>query len=662
MSSRRRLAKIRRTPVVSALVPALVPTLIIVALCTARVKTQEAGRDLQDGARPDVHEEMVADKHATYGPADGAGRLVLIGQPNPPAVAGTRASYVLEYTAGPLGVAKGGALYFQVSPFWGWESPSAGDPVFGGGNTRVTTEAEGVALHCEPAGDPCLQIRIDDAPLPAGAQVRIEYGGARGAKVDDYAESEESFFLWVDGDGDGKRKLVPDEPRFRIAPGRAVDLVVHAPSEVAVGQEFEVALAFLDANLNAAVDFTGEVALAGGGLELPATVPFVAADRARKRVTAKATAEGIRGIVATVGDRSRTSNPILVTASPRRILWADLHGHSSFSDGTGTPEDFYEYARHVAGLDVAVLTDHDHWGLRKLDQSPELWKRIREATERANEPGRFTTLLGFEWTSWLYGHRHVLWFGDADDDARREVISSLDAATQSPEGLWAALRASKARALTFPHHPGGGPVPVDWRVAPDPEFEPVVEITSVHGTSEEPNGPRAIYSARRGHFARDALAKGYRLGFVGSGDSHDGHPGLVHLNSPCGGVAAIVARDDTRDAVYDALKARLCWATTGPRILLWFRLGATRMGGEAAAAEAARPDAPPYSGFAIGESAIARIEIVKNGAVVASADGGGKSEAKLDWHDAKPAAGDYVYLRVIQIDGHAAWSSPIFTR
>lgn len=646
------------------LASALAPALQLLLLAATRVAAQEPPKpDWQDGARVDVHDEMLADKRATYGPADGAGRFALIQQPDPPAVAGSRASYVLEFTAGPLGVAAGGALFFQVSPFWGWESPRVGETAgFGAENTRITSDAPGVRLEFEPAGEQCLQIRIAGASLPAGAKVRIEYGVPRGAKVDDYAEAEEAFWLWVDGEGDGKRKLVPNEPRFRIAPGPAIDLVVHAPSEVALGDEFEVTLAFLDANCNAAVDFTGEVALAGGGLELPASVSFVAADRARKRVRAKATGEGIRGVVATVRDRSRASNPILVTKTPRRVLWADLHGHSCFSDGTGTPEDFYDYARNVAGLDVAVLTDHDHWGLRKVDQSPELWKRIQTAAARANEPGRFTTLLGFEWTSWLYGHRHVLWFGDDADLATREVLSSLDDATMTPQGLWAALRASKAKALTVPHHPGGGPVPVDWRIAPDPEFEPVVEIASVHGSSEEPNGPRAIYSARRGHFARDALAKGYRLGFIGSGDSHNGHPGLVHLNGPCGGLAAIVAADDTRDAVYDALKSRLCWATTGPRILLWFRLGATRMGGEVSAADAARDDRPSYSGFAIGEAAIARIELVKNGSVVAAGDGGGKAEAKLDWRDPEPAAGDAVYLRVLQADGHAAWSSPIFTR
>ena len=49
-----------------------------------------------------------------------------------------------------------------------------------------------------------------------------------------------------------------------------------------------------------------------------------------------------------------------------------------------------------------------------------------------------------------------------------------------------------------------------------------------------------------------------------------------------------------------------------------------------------------------------------NGAIVAAKEGDGSLQAALDWSDPAPAAGDAVYLRVLQSDGHAAWSSPIF--
>jgi len=676
------------------------------------------------GARVEQYEMMLADLHLENGPADGGGHAELLQQPDPAAMRGSAATYALQYTAGPLGIAQGGAVFFQVSPFWGWTTPEpmerAGD--FVTGNTEVTCDAAGVVLECATIGQQLMVIRIGGEALPPGATIRVVYGvPPKGpglpedmppqTRVDTYAESAEAFYFWVDGDGDGTRKLIDRDPHVAIGPGPAVDVVLHVPSEVALGAEFDVSIAFLDVVANGATDFTGDLALSGEGLELPATVTFAASDLGHKRVRGRAVSAGIRRVVAriaaTVGEGAdggagagnggggeRASNPMVVSERPRGVLWADLHGHSQLSDGTGTPDDYYGYARDVAALDVAVLTDHDHWGMRKLDVTPEMWAGIRDTTARFNDPGRFTTLLGYEWTNWIYGHRHVLYF-----DGEGQVLSSLRPPTDTPTGLWATLREQHARALTVPHHPAGGPVPIDWSIAPDPEFEPVVEIVSVHGSSESPDSPHAIYSAVDGHWVRDALARGYRLGFVGSGDSHNGHPGLVHLGSPSGGgVAAILAADNTADAVYAALRARSCWATSGPRIVLWFSLGATGMGGVApvqaktrAAGEPAPVGAagePAYIGIALGVEPLASLELIKNGAVVARVDGAalaqqlsapasdplnaGLSQSitlsqsislqqSITWRDPDRRAGDQVYLRAIQVDGHAAWSSPIFS-
>ena len=48
------------------------------------------------------------------------------------------------------------------------------------------------------------------------------------------------------------------------------------------------------------------------------------------------------------GGLTGSANPLVVSATLPRVYWGDLHGHSGLSDGTGTPEDFYLYARDVA--------------------------------------------------------------------------------------------------------------------------------------------------------------------------------------------------------------------------------------------------------------------------------------------------------------------------
>jgi len=65
------------------------------------------------------------------------------------------------------------------------------------------------------------------------------------------------------------------------------------------------------------------------------------------------------------------------------------------------------------------------------------WKRITAAAEKYNEPGRFTAIIGFEWTSGPNGdnlHRNVL-FRDGKDKADQIIpLSFYD--TGDPEDLW----------------------------------------------------------------------------------------------------------------------------------------------------------------------------------------------------------------------------------
>src|SRR6185503_12902584 len=234
---------------------------------------------------------------------------------------------------------------------------------------------------------------------------------------------------------------------------------------------------------------------------------------------------------------------------------------------------------------------------------------------------RFVTLLGFEWTSWIHGHRQVLYF---DDDG--PVIDSLGEGTDTPAELWQAL--GERRAITVPHHPAGGPIAIDWDVAPDPRHEPAVEIVSIHGSSEAPDSPGLIHEPVAGHFARDALARGYRLGFLGSGDRHDGHPGAFTTDPAEGGLAAILSEERTREGVLRALRERRVYATNGARIVLRVALGGTAMGGVAPLAAGARRRETLFVQV-VGTAPLERVEVVRSGAVVEGAALDGQLEAAL---------------------------------
>jgi hypothetical protein len=611
-----------------------------------------ARTSLSPSARPATVQMLLEDLEAPRHPADGGGRAWLEDPARTPAAAGGRGRYHIVYEAGELGVAEGGAIYLLVSPFWGWSQPqvaSAGMP----GYTRVTTEAPGLRLEPETVDSSLLAITVRGRDLVAGETLGIVYGaGEAGAMVDHFAESAEHLWIAVDGDGDGVREVLADSPTVRLVAGAPARLVLHLPSVVRPGETARLTVAVLDRLGNAGTSFAGELELqATPELPgLPARLHVHADDRGLAAVEVTPHDEAVYRVTATAGSMTTTSNPMEVTTLGTRVLWADLHGHSSLSDGTGTPEDYLRYARDVARLDVAALTDHDHWGVRFLDREPELWQQIRDQVAAFHEPGSFVTLLGYEWTSWLHGHRHVIYFSD-----HGEVYSSIDPATDTPAELWQALRGQAA--MTFAHHSAGGPVATNWDYAPDPVLEPLTEVSSVHGSSEAADSPRAIYSPVPGNTVRDALDRGYRLGFVGSGDSHDGHPGLAHLASPTGGVAAIISDELSREAIASALAARRVYATNGPRIVLRVAVAGQPMGSVVAIGPEA--SAEVFARItAVAE--IERVDLISRGGVVATAPGEGRLEMQLLHQLEDLQAGDYAYVRVVQVDDGAAWSSPVF--
>ncbi len=623
-------------------------------------QASEDGTDtsLSPRPRPELVETLRDDVATPRHPRDGGGRAWLDVEASTPGplVAGTTARFELVYEAGPLGIAEGGTVYLQSSSFWGWSPPQDIDATLPG-YTVAATSAEGVTLETETFAAGLVAVHIRGRELASGERLRIVYGaGERGARVDRYAESGSRIWIAVDGDGDGIRGLVPGPPEVDVVAAAAQRLVLTLPSVVRPGESARLTIATVDAvgNAGSAAAHSIEVSSSPPGLELPERLEIGRKDDGAIAVEISAPTSGIFQVVARTGSGLvGESNPVFVTPKLPRVLWADLHGHSKLSDGTQTPEGYYRYARDVAGLDVAALTDHDHWGMQPLALHPEIWRWIREATDAFHQPGRFVTVLGYEWTNWLHGHRHVLYFSD-----QGEVLSSIDPDFEHPSQLWAALEGKPA--LTFAHHSAGEPVPTNWDIAPHPTLEPVTEIVSVHGSSEAMDSPGLLRGPVPGNTVRDALDRGYRLGFIGSGDSHDGHPGLAGLASPSAGLAALVTEAHSREGVRAALTARRAYATNGPRMLLHATLDGHAIGSSLATDDGS--EAHELVVMALGTRPLVRIDLVRSGRVVDAIEiEEGRTLKRLERTIPRLTEGEYLYLRVFQDDGGVAWSSPFFS-
>ncbi|MGH2371541.1 MAG: DUF3604 domain-containing protein, partial [Chloroflexota bacterium] len=164
--------------------------------------------------------------------------------------------------------------------------------------------------------------------------------------------------------------------------------------------------------------------------------------------------------------------------------------------------------------------------------------------------------------------------------------------------------------------------------------------------------------------------------------------GSYHVNDG-NGLAAVAATGLTRDALWQALYDRRCYATTGDRIVLNFSLS---LAGPAPSAEAAgaRNGGGPFpmgSDLAVdlaavgprtlhirlaGTATIDLVEVLRNNEVVYTARPGTDAWGG-EWTDAAPLpplalaptfAGDrpfvFYYLRVTQANRQIAWASPIW--
>ncbi|NLG23850.1 MAG: CehA/McbA family metallohydrolase, partial [Clostridiales bacterium] len=380
-----------------------------------------------------------------------------------------------------------------------------------------------------------------------------------------------------------------------------------------------------------------------------------------------------RVVVSGLGLDTATNPAPRLAGADGQVYFGEIHSHTALSDGARSVDDLYQFARDGQQLDFAAVSDHDSH-LYGFGMFPGDWAIVREAAERYYAPRRFVTLLGYEWTpvepARATGH-HNVYYRDTDGP----LFSSSDSRASTVPDLLAALRELGRPALVIPHHPvacknaAGRPeatLTVAWDTY-DPTLMRLVEIYSKWGCSERvPPEYRPLKFSAPGHAVQDALARGYRLGFTGGSDSHVAMPGgrfdegtRGNLRYEGSGLVGVWAPALTREDIFDALYARRCYATSGARILVDFRVAGRPMGAELAWAD---PNAPrAIAGQVVGTAEIARVEIVRDGSVWQTLAGDGSSVCRFEREDASPLAGPaYYYLRVIQRDDERAWSSPVW--
>jgi hypothetical protein len=278
-----------------------------------------------------------------------------------------------------------------------------------------------------------------------------------------------------------------------------------------------------------------------------------------------------------------------------------------------------------------------------------VWQQYTETADRFNEPGRFTAMIGFEWTSLPGGnnlHRNVL-FRDNKDRAD-QVLPFSAWQSEDPEKLWEWMekyeQKTGGQVLAIPHNGNlsngrmfeledfaGKPLSRDYAER-RARWEVLQEVMQTKGNSEthptlSPNDEFADFGIqgwdvgnltlqgeptrqemRPGMYLRSGLLQGlaleqrlganpFKFGFIGGTDVHNSLTAIEEDNfygkhvsqepSPrraseastkglgftrydwqytAAGYAAVWATDNTREALWDAMKRKEVYATSGTRM------------------------------------------------------------------------------------------------
>lgn len=371
-----------------------------------------------------------------------------------------------------------------------------------------------------------------------------------------------------------------------------------------------------------------------------------------------------------------TSSPIkCFHEDADQLFWGLLHGESETIDFYEETESCLRHFRDDLSYNFfgSSIFENDEAGIN------EKWKQVNQYIHDFNEEDRFIAFSGFQWngSSPQQALCHFIFSKD-----HRTIFREEDSKTNQLKKIYKQHQPKEFIAIpSFTSSPNLG---YDFNQH-DENFERVAEIYNAWGCSECSIAEGNLFPIRKEGekkpklleegYLRNALNKGVRIGFVAGGlDDRSVYSNFYDSDqaqySP--GMTAILADGYNRDALFNALYQRKCYATTGPRILLGFYISQHAMGSELSTAN--KPGLlynRHIHGFVATESKIKLVEIIRNGEVLKSFTPEENMDFSFELDDTDSpekislSAPNhpqfiYYYLRAIQEDGHMAWGSPIW--
>ncbi len=589
----------------------------------------------------------------------------------------------LRFTVGEAGIASGGGIRVSTQhdfqwDMWGGTRLQERDPRQANFLTYRTSTGASLRWRAADLGNEYFpwqranEFVLEGDALRTGDWIEIVFGdrseGSRGVEIQPMDETAFEQRVFVDAFGHGEFLPLAHTPTLTFVGGSARDLIVIAPTDWQVGERRWVNVWLDDGLGNPAPDYRATVTLAvdADRAKLPGSHRYREGDRGAHRFDGVTFDRpgGYRIVARDSEGREGRSNPIVVheRVPEARILWGDLHTHTRYSDGRGTPEEMFDFGYRYAALDFCAISDH------AFITTDRMWEDIKAATKRSHRPGEYVTFLGYEWSGPRdVGGDHNVYTTADDMPLFRSYLGysygnlrhyhGPERQAGHVEDLFRALAENfrDENLLAIPHF-GGRPGNPQWH---NDQLQRGIEVFSDHRRSED--------------WVATFLERGHRVGIVASTDNHSGNAGygvrrrdvtrgqdgaLFSRFSPAErgtALLAVQAAELTRESIFQGMYHRRTYATSGERIVVRFDVAGEPMGSEV------RVTGPVgLAAEVVGVDRVRLVRVVKNGRILYSVDPG-SDQASFEFVDPDGAPdGAYYYLDVVQDDGEKAISSPVW--
>jgi hypothetical protein len=330
------------------------------------------------------------------------------------------------------------------------------------------------------------------------------------------------------------------------------------------------------------------------------------------------------------------------------LYFGQIHSHTNFSDGAGSPEDAFSHATGVSDLDFLAVTDHSN-SLDNADSASILTSSAGEWETGHQLADQYTTdtfvgIYGFEMT-WSNGLGHMNTFNTAGFQSRTQTeFSTYSTALQN---YYAALK-TDSNSLSQFNHPGTTFGDFSDFAYYDEEIDQLITLIEV-GNGEGAIGSSGYFPSYE-YYTR-ALDKGWHVAPSNNQDNHKGNWGDSNT-----GRTVVLSDGLSRENIYDAIRNYRVYATEDSDLNILYTLDGSTMGtildgasGETAAIKVELSDKT--------DAGLAQVEVIVNGGKsLASASATCNETVTFD----VPATYSYYYIKVTQADGDIAVTAPVW--